>query len=148
MDILTKVNREIIKRIVDEVYEALDEVKNIVSLSENEFIKNKREKFSLRYCIVMITESLADLAVAILEKDFNESIETYREAFIKLAEKNIINAEIMQSMVKLISLRNIIVHRYWVIDDLKIYKSAKENGIKGIEKFIEEIFNYVKTKDP
>ncbi|MFH7860161.1 MAG: HepT-like ribonuclease domain-containing protein [Candidatus Aenigmatarchaeota archaeon] len=145
---MTKIDKEVIKRIFKDVYEALDEVKDIVSLSEDDFIKNRRARFSLRYCIAVIIESLADLAVAILEKDFDESTETYREAFTKFAEKNIIDVDTMQSMIKLVSLRNIIVHRYWIVDDLKIYKSAKENGIKGIEKFIEKVLSYVEIKDP
>ncbi len=48
-------------------------------------------------------------------------------------------------MVKLVGLRNIIVHRYWVVDDLKIYKSAKNSGIGNIEKFIEEVSRYVEA---
>jgi uncharacterized protein YutE (UPF0331/DUF86 family) len=51
-------------------------------------------------------------------------------------------------MAKLASLRNQIVHRYWTIDDLRIYKEAKENGLGTIESFIKEMTDYVETKDP
>jgi len=143
---MTKVNKEVIKKLLSEVREALDEIESIVSIDLSEFINSRTARFSLRYSIVMIVEALADLAVAILEKDFEESVESYRDAFIKLAEKGIIGAEIMQSMIKLISLRNIIVHRYWAIDDVKIYKNAKENGIKTLKNLISEVLDYVEAK--
>lgn len=51
-------------------------------------------------------------------------------------------------MAKLASLRNIIVHRYRVIDDAKILNEARENGIEATRKYIDEVIRYVETKDP
>lgn len=147
-DYMTKVDREIVARIVGEAREALEEARSIASMGIDDFMRSRRARFSLRYSIVMLVESLADLAVAILEKDFDESPESFREAFIKLAVVGVIGASTAQSMVRLVSLRNIIVHRYWIVDDFKIYNSAERDGIKNIEKFIEEVINYVETKDP
>ena len=144
---MTKVSREVIKRLIGEAGEALDEVKNVISMKLDEFITSRRARFSLRYSVVLVVEALADLGVAILEKDFNEVVESYREAFVKLAEKGVISPKTMQSMVKLVSLRNLVVHRYWVIDDVRIYKDAKGEGIKVLENFISEVMEYVETKD-
>lgn len=113
----------------------------------DDFIRSRRAGYSLRYSMVMLVESLADLAVAILEKDFEESPGSFRGAFIRLAVRGVICADTAQSMAGLVSLRNIIVHRYWIVDDLKIYNSAEKSGVNKIEKFIEEIISYVKTKD-
>jgi len=84
---MTRVDREIINKLLSEAREALDEIRNIVSMDLNDFMKSRTARFSLRYSIIMLVEALVDLAIAILEKDFGESIETYREAFVKLAEK-------------------------------------------------------------
>lgn len=51
-------------------------------------------------------------------------------------------------MAKLASLRNLIVHRYWTIDDLRIYKEAKQNGLEAVERFVKEATNYVEAKNP
>jgi uncharacterized protein YutE (UPF0331/DUF86 family) len=96
----------------------------------------------------MVVEALADLAVAILEKDFGVAVESYREAFLRLAEKGVINAEIAQSMVRLAVLRNIIVHRYWSVDDMSIYNDVRRSGVEVVERFIEEVLGYVETRDP
>jgi len=129
------------------VAEAIEEVGGITSLDVESFPKDRRARFSLRYSIVLIVESLADIAVAILEKDFNEIVESYRDAIIKLRDKGLLGRRVAESIARLVSLRNLIVHRYRVVDDLKIYESAKNSGVESIERFIEEVSRYVEVKD-
>ncbi len=40
-------------------------------------------------------------------------------------------------------LRNSIIHRYWEVDGSKIYREARDSGLKVIEKFIREVRTYV-----
>jgi len=40
-----------------------------------------------------------------------------------------------------------IVHRYWSIDDARIYREAKNSGISIIKELIKEVEDYV-AKDP
>ena len=144
---MTRVSKEVVKRLIREAEEALDEIKSVISMELDEFVSSRRARFSLRYSIVLIVEALADLGVAILEKDFNEEVESYRDAFIKLAEKGVISSECMQSMIKLVSLRNIVVHRYWTIDDIRIYKNAKGDGVKALRNLISEVTRYVEAEN-
>ncbi|MCL7397201.1 MAG: DUF86 domain-containing protein [Thaumarchaeota archaeon] len=127
--------------------EAIEEVGGIISLDVESFLKDRRARFSLRYSIVLIVESLADIAVAILEKDFNEIVESHRDAIMKLRDKGLLGRRVAESIARLVSLRNLIVHRYRVVDDLKIYESAKNSGVESIERFIEEVSRYVEVKD-
>lgn len=127
--------------------EAIEEVGGIISLDIESFPKDRRARFSLRYSIVLIVESLADIAVAILEKDFNEIVESHRDAIMKLRDKGLLGRRVAESIARLVSLRNLIVHRYSIVDDLKIYESAKNSGVESIERFIEEVSRYVEVKD-
>lgn len=127
--------------------EAIEEVGGIISLDVESFPKDRRARFSLRYSIVLIVESLADIAVAILEKDFNEIVESHRDAIMKLRDKSLLGRRVAESIARLVSLRNLIVHRYSIVDDLKIYESAKNSGVENIERFIEEVSRYVEVKD-
>jgi uncharacterized protein YutE (UPF0331/DUF86 family) len=129
------------------VAEAIEEVGGIISLDVESFLKDRRARFSLRYSIVLIVESLADIAVAILEKDFNEIVESHRDAIMKLRDKGLLGRRVAESIARLVSLRNLIVHRYSIVDDLKIYESAKNSGVESIERFIEEVSRYVEVKD-
>jgi len=144
---LTKIDKNVFQKLVREVAEAIEEVREIVSLDVDSFLNDRRSRFSLRYSVVLIVEYLADIAVAILEKDFNEVVESYRDAIMKLRDKRVLGSRVAESIARLVSLRNLIVHRYWVVDDLKIYESAKSNGVENIERFVEEVSRYVEVKD-
>jgi len=135
------------QKLVREVAEAIEEVREIVSLDVDSFLNDRRPRFSLRYSVVLIVEYLADISVAILEKDFNEVVESYRDAIMKLRDKRVLGSRVAESIARLVSLRNLIVHRYWAVDDLKIYESAKSSGVENIERFIEEVSRYVEVKD-
>ncbi|MEM2186698.1 MAG: HepT-like ribonuclease domain-containing protein [Thermofilaceae archaeon] len=143
---MTRVDREVFNRFMREALDALNEVKSIVSMDVDEFLADRRARYSLRYCIVVMVEALADLSVTILEKDFNDAAESYREAFFKLASHRVISLDTCNSMAKLASLRNQVVHRYWAIDDLRIYREAREGGIEAVERFIKEVEEYVEAK--
>ncbi len=145
---VTRVDKEVVKKLISEAEEALDEIRKILAIELSSFVGNRSLRFSLRYCVIMVVEALADLAVAILEKDFGVAVESYRDAFLRLAEKGVISAETAQSMTRLVGLRNILVHRYWSVDDMRIYNDAKRSGVKAVEKFMEEALSYVEAKDP
>ena len=146
---MTNVSREAFNRYIGEALEALSEAKEIVyGKSVDEFLGNRRDRFALRYAIVLIVEALADLAIAILEKDFNVVPSGYREAFLLLAEKGVVGAELAGWMERMSALRNIIVHRYWVVDDARIYREAREGGLEAVEAFIREVERYGEVKDP
>jgi uncharacterized protein YutE (UPF0331/DUF86 family) len=67
---VTRVDKEVVKRLINEAEEALDEIKKILAVDLSIFVNNRSLRYSLRYSIVMVIEALTDLAVAILEKDF------------------------------------------------------------------------------
>ncbi len=46
---------------MDEVTEALDEIRSIVSTDTDKFYTDRRARYSLRYSVIMIVEALADL---------------------------------------------------------------------------------------
>jgi len=62
----------------------------------------------------------------------------YPDCFEKLSDAKIIKKELAKKLKKAASLRNIIIHKYWAIDDLKVFKSVKEN-ISDFEEFLRQI---------
>ncbi len=144
---MTKIDREYVDSILSEIEEGLEEVRSITSLSLENFIKDRSRRFSMRYSVVLIVEAAADLGLMILRAYFNDEARSYREVFLKLAERGVIGFNTASGMASLASLRNMIVHRYWSIDDVRIYREAKGSGLRVVEDFIKEVKGYV-SKDP
>ena len=144
---MVRVDREYVDNVVGEIEEGLEEVETITSSSLEDFMRNRSKRFSMRYSIILIVEAATDLGLTILKQCFNEGARSYREVFLKLAERGVINFNTAEGMSTLASLRNMIVHRYWSIDDARIYRKAKGNGVGVVKRFIEEVGKYI-SKDP
>ncbi len=144
---MTKIDKEYIRNVISEISEGLEEIKELTSTNIDDFIRSRSKRFAMRYSIILVVEAATDLGIMILRQVFNEDARSYREVFLKLAEKGVIHLDVAEKMASLASLRNMIVHRYWGIDDARIYREARGSGISIIEKFIKEVEDYV-SKDP
>ena len=63
----------------------------------------------------------------------------YPQIFQKLSDYGFLSEEVSREMAKLARLRNLIVHRYWEVDDARLYREAKGSGLNTIKRFIEEV---------
>jgi len=130
---------------IEEIEEALRELEELTSMDQRSFLKSRTARFSARYSIVQIVEASADLGVLILQIE-GESARSYREIFKKLALRGIISVSTFEVMARLASLRNMVVHRYWEVDDLRIYREARSGGLEAIRSFIREVKAYLSEK--
>ena len=91
-----------------------------------------------------MVESSAALGLHILREDFGvERVESYSQVFDKLVENRVISAAVGEKMKRLVRLGNLVVHRYWEVDDARVYREAREGGIEVVKRFIEEVRGYV-----
>ncbi len=93
----------------------------------------------------MAVEAAADAALLILEKVYGEEASSYREAFLKLARRGVISAETLEGMTRLVGLGNMIVHRYWEVDDARILREARGGGLRVLERFLEEVSRFAEA---
>ncbi len=106
---------------------------------------SRTARFSARYSIVQVVEASADLGILVLQTE-GESARSYREIFEKLALRGIVSVDTFEAMVRLASLRNMVIHRYWEVDDLRIYREAKSGGLEAVRSFVREVKAYLSKK--
>ncbi len=112
---------------IREINDALSELEALTSMDERSFLTNRTARFSARYSIVQIVEAAADIGLYILQlKD--EIARSYREIFKKLVLLGVISVSTSEAMIRMSSLRNMVIHRYCEVDDLRIYREAKSGG--------------------
>ena len=117
--------------------------RDMTSMSYTEFMRDIRNRYTLRLALIEIVEAAADLGLYLLKEIAGvRRIRGYSEIFKKLVEHGILSNEIGTGMEKLARLINLIIHRYWDVDDARIYEEAKGNGLKIIESFIKEVMEY------
>ncbi len=133
-----------IERLLEEIKKSLKIVEEITSLKYEDFISDVRNRYTLRLALVEIVEASTTLGLIILKEYFKVGkVDGYIAVFKKLAEYRVLSIETSIEMQRLVRLRNLIIHRYWEVDDTKIYTDAKSNGLNVIKRFIKEVEEFV-----
>jgi len=129
-------NREMVESRIREVNDASQLLRRLLNKGyENLSIY---DKLSMRYLIIQLVEAAAGICVEVFSSIYGETVEGFPECFIRLGEKGIIPRETAYSLASASRLRNLLVHRYWVIDDEKIYSSTQE-GLNDFHEFIKRV---------
>ena len=106
-------------------------------------LMNEAEVYAVRYNLIVIAEDLTTLSLHISRRLFGEEPETLLHAFRILRDKGFMNEEEYRDVVNLVKLRNLLVHRYWAIDDRRIHEDVKGN-FKNVLSFIDRVVKLVR----
>jgi len=101
------------------------------------------ERLSMRYLLIQLVEAASSICMHILLGAFNESAEGFPECFARLGVKGVIPEGLASRLSSAARLRNLLVHRYWVINDEKVYESVKR-GLRDFEDFVAHVRGFLK----
>ncbi len=128
------IDKEVVENRLREVLEAINELKRLASKPYTSLSVD--EKYSMRYNIIVLVEALVALSIHIARNMYNYKPRSYVDAIRYVGEK--IGFSHLDDLVALIRLRNILIHRYWNVDDRKIYDFIKQD-FKCVEEFLDAI---------
>mgnify|MGYP003878224883 CR=1 FL=1 len=119
------------------IREARDAMSNMLRISAKPFESlTLDEKYSMRYQVVVLAEALGSICLHIALNELGREPESYSECFALVSEKGFFRC--LEDLVSVVRLRNLLVHRYWIVDDSRIHRSVLEN-FKCIEEFLGEV---------
>ena len=110
-------------------------------IQDNE--EGHRELFSIYHAIQLSIEAIIDLAAMLVKDSGNQPIDTYKNLKI-LRENNIIKMNSMDTLYRLIGLRNRIAHDYNGLID-KIALDSYTETYESISDFINEVELWIKS---
>ncbi|MEM3385740.1 MAG: DUF86 domain-containing protein [Nitrososphaeria archaeon] len=134
------INREYIESRIREINDAIKILKELTS--KNFSALTEYERLAIRYLIIQLVEAASSICLNILLNVYNEKPEGFPECFTRLASKNLVSKELAAKLSSAARLRNLIVHRYWVIKDEIVYESVK-NGLKDFEEFTLNVRSFL-----
>ena len=132
-----------IKFLISEIKESIADIRKFIAVSQEEFWKDKRNILAVEHLLLRAIEATANICSHIAAKKLQKGVETSAECFELLEKEKLINKELSTDLRKMARFRNILVHRYWEVDEKKVYQYAKENLV-DFEKFIEIISKNIK----
>lgn len=121
-----------------------DQIDHLFGGGVKDFLTDPRNALSLKYLLIEAVEAVADICQHLLAKAKGIVCEGYIDCILKAGEAGIMTNALAHKLRKLADLRNILIHRYWVIDDEKIYLQTIENK-DNLRKFLDEADGFIKS---
>ncbi|MHA2371318.1 MAG: DUF86 domain-containing protein [Candidatus Hodarchaeales archaeon] len=127
-------NKEYLQSRVKEIENTIDELHRLTAIPFAELSLDQR--YSTRYQIIVLVEAVGSICFHIALQDLDKEPRSYAECFKLLEAKDLLRSS--SEILKIARLRNLLVHRYWIIDDEMIYKAIQED-FKGIADFLTDV---------
>jgi len=120
---------------LEENLKILNKIKN--AYKPDDFLKDKVDEWGLRYGIFETIQIIIDIASSIVAERNLGTPQNYSEAITLLVSNNYIENELGKKLIRMIGLRNLLVHEYGIIDIKKLYEYL--NSLNDIRDFVNTI---------
>jgi len=137
-------DRDRIAKDIADIAMARGELERLIAVDQATFFSDSRNVFSVRYLLIQAVEALTDLCQHMLARTRGIPCDGYIDCIVKAGEHGIISVALAERLRRLAALRNILVHRYWNIDDARVYVETKVN-LSDLTTFIDAIEALVRT---
>ncbi|MBS7638228.1 DUF86 domain-containing protein [Candidatus Bathyarchaeota archaeon] len=130
------VNKVYVERLILDIERSIEA---ILSYSSKPYeALSDAERYAVRYNIVVVAEAVIALALHAARRSYGEEPEMPVQALSILRDKGLITSTDYDDLVRLYRLRNLLVHRYWMVDDERIYRSVKSD-FRSVRSFAERL---------
>jgi uncharacterized protein YutE (UPF0331/DUF86 family) len=139
------INLEKLTKRISEIKENGEKINKYASIPDSEFWKDERNLLAIKHLLLQSIEACGSICNHVLAKKFFESPSSFPECFESLHNSKVINKELSVKLRKMARFRNILVHRYWEIEDKKILEYAR-NNLEDFNQFLKSIVDYLGIK--
>lgn len=115
--------------------------------SDDEILLNPEKLGNIKYQFIVAVEACIDICNHIASKQFSQAPESYAHCFAILREQGIVSPDLAERMSDLAKFRNVIVHLYWKVDNLRVIQILK-NEMDSINEFLNTISDKFKNPNP
>ena len=125
----------------DKIIRLEENLKTLKSIKENynisDLISDKVDEWGLRYGLFESIQIIIDLACHVVAEKNLGTPKNYSECISFLVANNCIKQELGNKIIKMIGLRNLLIHEYGIIEVKKLYEYL--DHISDISDFIYAI---------
>jgi uncharacterized protein YutE (UPF0331/DUF86 family) len=139
------VENDVLKRILTELDEAVEKLRNLSQLSEGDLLKHYEKIDAAKYNFVVAIEAVIDICNRIISKENLGYPQEYAEVMKLMGDKNIFNKGLAVRLVEMAKFRNLLVHLYWKVENHRVHRYLKEN-LGDFEEFKSAIRRYLSKR--
>ncbi len=129
---------ERLSRALRDLERSVNFMEQILNRPLGEFLNDDVAVYALRYAVIEAAEPAVQIGLILL-RETRARPASYSEVFQMLGERGIIPRDLSAAMRRFAGLRNLLVHRYWEVDDARLYRELKEESLKTLRRFLRHV---------
>lgn len=127
-----------IKFLISEIKESLVDIRRFTGVPQEEFWADKRNILAVEHLLLRAIEATANICSHIAARKLKKGVESPAECFELLEKEKLISKNLSTALRQMARFRNILVHRYWEVNEKRVYQYAKKNLV-DFKKFIKVV---------
>jgi uncharacterized protein YutE (UPF0331/DUF86 family) len=128
-----------VERYLATVRENTEDIRGLVTrYDDDQILRDRYLLKAFKYCLIEIAEAMADTLQHMLARTKGLAAESYLELVEKAAQSALLDAELLGRLRFFFKFRNMLVHRYWEIEDQRLLHEARK-GLGDFDLFIETV---------
>jgi uncharacterized protein YutE (UPF0331/DUF86 family) len=132
------VDSERLSRALRNLERSVNFIEQILNRPLDEFLNDDEAVYAMRYAVIEAVEAAVQIGLILL-RETGARPASYGEVFQILGERGIIPRDLAAAMRRFAGLRNLLVHRYWEVDDARLYRELKEEGLEALRRFMRHV---------
>jgi uncharacterized protein YutE (UPF0331/DUF86 family) len=130
------VNSERLSRALRDLERSVNFIEQILNRSLDEFLNDDEAVYALRYAVIEAVEAAVQTGSS---SGRREPARPALARYSMLGERGIIPRDLAAAMRRFAGLMNLLVHRYWEVDDARLYRELKEEGLETLRRFLRHV---------
>lgn len=132
------VDSERLSRALRDLEHSVNFIEQILNRPLDEFLNDDEAIYAMRYAVIEAVEAAVQIGLILL-RETGARPASFGEVFQILGERGIIPRDLAAAMRRFAGLRNLLVHRYWEVDDARLYRELKEEGLEALRRFMRHV---------
>ena len=138
---MTNIEREVIETRLGLIIKYIERLKRFESVSLDDYINDFDKQLIAERLLQLMVEAATDINTYLLVRLYQDPSQTYVDSFIQAGRKGIITSELAEQIAQSGGLRNILVHRYIVIDSTRVF-AAIGVAVQQYSLYVQQINLY------
>lgn len=119
------VDKQNIAEKISDIQSSIAKIEKYADMDEKKFLVNDEKIAAAKYHLIVIIEGCISICTHISAKEIHKAPGSYAACFKILADNKILPEPLADNLAKMTGFRNLLIHRYWEIEDRKVYQYLK-----------------------
>jgi uncharacterized protein YutE (UPF0331/DUF86 family) len=137
-----KLNEQLIRTRCSEIGESLHRLRQMRTMPASEFSATKDAQDIAAYRLLVAIEAALSICFHLVAKKAKRAPDTYAECFAAMAEEGLIPQEMAAKLQHMARFRNMLIHRYWNIDPLRLHEIISDD-IDDLDEFCAAVASLI-----